>query len=126
MNAPIIPALNDDHMHDVLKKAADCGARWAGYTLVRLNGDNEAIFTDWLRKTFPDRAEKVMKLIAETHGGKVQDSREMLRMKGEGNLASIIEQQFRLYEKKYGFNKTKLVLNTSDFKRNTPGQLQLF
>jgi DNA repair photolyase len=126
MNAPIIPGLNDDHMHEVLKRAADCGARWAGYTLVRLNGDNEAIFTDWLGKTFKDRAEKVMNLIAATHGGQVNDSREKLRMKGEGHIADIIEQQFKLYEKKYGFNKTKLVLNTGDFRRTKPGQLELF
>jgi DNA repair photolyase len=126
MNAPIIPGLNDNHMHDVLKRASDCGARWAGYTLVRLNGDNEAIFSDWLGKTFTDRADKVMNLIADTHGGQVNDSREKLRMKGEGNFAAIIEQQFKLYEKKYGFNKTKLVLNTSDFRRAMPGQLELF
>ncbi|MFM2385518.1 MAG: hypothetical protein RL660_275 [Bacteroidota bacterium] len=126
MNAPIIPGLNDDHMHAVLKRASESGARWAGYTLVRLNGDNQAIFSDWIQKTFPDKAEKVLNFIAATHGGQVNDSRETLRMKGEGQMADMIAQQFKLYEKKYAFNQTKLVLNTKDFRRATPGQLELF
>jgi DNA repair photolyase len=127
MNAPIIPGINDTQMHDVLKLSADAGAKWAGYTIVRLNGAVEHLFTDWLHKTFADRADKVLNLIKDAHGGSLNDSRPGVRMKGEGNIANIINAQFKLYVKKYGFNTDQIQLNTSAFIRQKPGgQLSLF
>ena len=87
MNAPLIPGLNDMHMHDVLKAASEAGAKWAGYTVVRLNGAIGDIFKDWLYKAFPDRADKVWHQICECHGGSVNDSRWGNRMVGDGKFA---------------------------------------
>jgi DNA repair photolyase len=126
MNAPIIPGLNEIDMHDVLKRSSEAGAKWAGYTIVRLNGENENLFYDWLQKTYPDRSEKIMNQIKDCHGGSTEDFRTKTRMKGEGNIAEIIEQQFKLYCNKYNLNKTKLELNTKDFIRAKPGQMELF
>lgn len=126
MNAPIIPGLNDSHMHDVLKASAEAGAKWAGYTVVRLNGAVGPIFKDWLYKAFPDRAEKVWNMICSCHGGNVNDSRWGNRMIGDGKFAELIRTQFKLYCNKYGLNKTKLELNTNDFRRIKKGQLPLF
>ncbi len=126
MNAPIIPGLNDSHMHDVLKASSEAGAKWAGYTVVRLNGAVGPIFKDWLYKAFPDRAEKVWNMICSCHGGNVNDSRWGNRMIGDGKIAELIRTQFKLYCNKYGLNKTKLELNTNDFRRIKKGQLPLF
>jgi DNA repair photolyase len=126
MNAPIIPGLNDMHMHDTIKAAADAGARWAGYTIVRLNGAIGPIFKDWLSKTFPDRASKVWNQIEACHGGQVNDSRLGTRMRGEGNIADIIKQQFSLYCKMYGLNKEKFNYDLSQFRRLQGNQLPLF
>jgi DNA repair photolyase len=131
MNAPIIPGINDTDMHDVLRTAHEAGAQWAGYTIVRINGQAaQQLFTDWLHKTFTDRASKVINLIKECHGGELSDSRTKIRMRGEGNIADIIAKQFKLYENKYGFNKTKLTLNSQAFikpsKGNQSSQLELF
>ena len=126
MNAPIIPGLNDSHMHDVLKAASEAGAKWAGYTVVRLNGAVGPIFHDWLHKAFPDRAEKVWNMICSCHGGNVNDSRWGNRMVGDGKFAELIRTQFHLYCKKYGLNQTSLELNTADFRRIRKGQLPLF
>jgi DNA repair photolyase len=126
MNAPIIPGLNDADMHDVLKQAKDAGARWAGYTLVRLNGAVQEIFKDWLEKTFPDRANKILNFIADTHGGQLNDSRTKTRMSGEGEMAAIIEQQFKLFQKKFNYQKDSLELNTNHFVRKSSGQMRLF
>ncbi|MBS1589669.1 MAG: PA0069 family radical SAM protein [Bacteroidetes bacterium] len=126
MNAPIIPGLNDMHMHDVLQAAAAVGAKWAGYTLVRLNGAVGSIFKDWLLKAFPDRAEKVWRQISDCHGGQVNDSRFGNRMVGEGKFAELIKAQFQIYCKKYHFNETKMEWNTADFKRIRNAQLPLF
>jgi DNA repair photolyase len=77
------------HMHDVLKAASEAGAKWAGYTVVRLNGAIGDIFKDWLYKAFPDRADKVWHQICECHEGKVNDSRWGNRMVGDGNLPKL-------------------------------------
>lgn len=126
MNAPIIPGLNDHQMHDVLKAAAEAGADWAAYTMVRLNGAIGSIFEDWLRKTFPDRADKVWNLIAACHAGTVNDSRIGTRMRGEGSIAELIARQFALYCRKFGLNKKEHVWNRLDFRKSTGAQQFLF
>lgn len=126
MNAPLIPGLNDMHMHDVLKAASEAGAKWAGYTVVRLNGAIGDIFKDWLYKSFPDRADKVWHQICECHEGKVNDSRWGNRIVGDGKFAELIKTQFDIYCKKYNLNETEMVMNTKDFRRPKLGQLRLF
>jgi DNA repair photolyase len=126
MNAPIIPGMNDTHMYEVLRRASLAGAKSAGYTMVRLNGAIGGIFSDWLHHTFPDRAQKVMNMISDSHGGKVSDSRFGTRMKGEGNLVEIIHQQFALYTRQFHLNEEHFDYNLGDFVRLKPGQLSLF
>lgn len=96
MLAPIIPGLNSTEVPDVIKAAADRGARGAGFTIVRLNGSIAEIFTDWIYKAFPDRADRVLNMIKECHEGKLNDSEFGRRMSGEGPIASSIHQMFRL------------------------------
>jgi len=127
MNAPLIPGLNDMHMPDVLKAASEAGAKWAGYTVVRLNGAIGGIFHDWLYKAFPDRAEKVWNQISACHEGHVNDSRFGNRIVGDGKFAELIRDQFKLYCRKYHLNETQMDWNTTAFRR--PGkssQMQLF
>jgi DNA repair photolyase len=126
MNAPLIPGLNDMHMHDVLKASSEAGAKWAGYTVVRLNGAIGDIFKDWLYKAFPDRAEKVWRQICDCHDGKVNDSRWGNRMVGDGKFAELIKTQFGIYCKKYKLNETEMEWNTSEFRRPKLNQLSLF
>ena len=126
MNAPLIPGLNDMHMHDTLKAAAEAGALWAGYTIVRLSGAIGDIFKDWLFKTFPDRAGKVWHQIEACHGGQVNDSRYSTRMKGEGQFAEMIRQQFKLYCRKFHLNETKFEYDLTAFRRIKGNQLELF
>lgn len=126
MAAPIIPGLNDAHMPDVLKAAAEAGARWAGYTIVRLNGAVGPIFKDWLHKAFPQRAEKVWNLISACHDGQVNDSRWGTRITGDGKFAELVRAQFQVYCKKFGLNGEKMNWNLSNFRRAKGGQLPLF
>lgn len=126
MNAPIIPGLNDTHMYEVLRRASMAGAKSAGYTIVRLNGAIGPIFKDWLSLTFPDRAQKVWNLIADCHGGDVHDSRFGTRMRGEGNIAEMINQQFNLYCKQFHLNEEKFEYNLMEYVKLKPGQLRLF
>lgn len=115
MFAPIIPGLNDTDMFQVLQRAKEAGAYWAGYTIVRLNGAIEPIFIDWLTKNFPDSASKIINHIKDCHGGKLSDSRSGTRMKGEGKMAAIINHQFKLFCHKLGLNKEKHAHDLSHF-----------
>ena len=126
MNAPLIPGLNDMHMHDVLKAASESGAKYAGYTVVRLNGAVRGIFQDWLYKAFPDRAAKVWNQISDCHDGDVSDSRFGNRMVGDGKFAELIKAQFKLYCRKFHLNESHLDYNTEAFRRVTNHQLALF
>ncbi len=96
MVAPIIPGLNSNEVPNIIKAAADAGVLDAGFTIVRLNGSIAEIFTDWVYKAFPARAEKVLNMVAACHGGNLNDSRWGTRMSGEGNIAESIHQLFKL------------------------------
>ena len=101
MTAPIIPGLNSHEIPEVIKAAAEAGARTAGYTIVRLNGAIGEIFKDWLYKNFPDRADKVWHHIERVHGGQVNDSRFGTRMRGEGAMAESINKLHKMAREKY-------------------------
>ncbi|MEO6150029.1 MAG: PA0069 family radical SAM protein [Mucilaginibacter sp.] len=96
MAAPIIPGLNSNEVPDIIKAAADRGALAAGFTIVRLNGAIAELFTDWIHKAFPDRAEKVLNMIKACHNGKLNDSDFGRRMSGDGKIAESIHQMFRM------------------------------
>jgi len=120
MLGPMIPGLNEHEMQRIMKAAAENGATFSAYTFIRLNGAIKLIFHDWLYKTFPDRADKVWHLIEASHNGKVNDSRWGVRMRGEGNIAQLVAQQYARYTQKYGLNAERWELDCSQFRR--PGQ----
>ncbi len=124
MTSPIIPSLNDHEIPTLIEAAADHGARWAGYTVVRLNGSLEPLFDDWLRANFPDRADRVMNQIRACHSGKAGDSRFGTRMSGEGPFADQIRMLHRVASQKFMAGRSLPALDVSQFRRQ--GQLGLF
>jgi len=126
MVAPIIPHLTSYDIPAVIEAAAKNGARRAGYTIVRLNGQIGVIFKDWLYKNFPDRAEKVWHHIEACHGGTVNDSRYGKRMRGEGQIAESIRQLFKISVKKFMPDPPEFSYDLSIFKRKGHEQLSLF
>ncbi len=126
MVAPIIPHINSYDIPAVVEAAAKNGARRAGYTIVRLNGQIGVIFKDWLQKNFPDRAEKVWHHIQSCHGGTVNDSRYGKRMRGEGQIAESIRQLFKISVKKFMGTPPEFSYDLSTFKRKGHEQLSLF
>ncbi len=126
MMAPIIPGINSHEILPLVKAVAESGALGVGYTMVRLNGAIGSIFTDWIRKTMPDRAEKVLHLIKECHGGNLNDSQFGRRMKGAGNIAEQVEQQFTIARKKYLSGRSMPPLNCSLHEQFKDGQMKLF
>ncbi len=127
MVAPIIPGINNHEIPEVLQLAANAGASSAGFTIVRLNGAIGPIFKDWLQKNFPDRSDKVWNQICDSHGGKVNDSRFGVRMRGEGKMAESIKQLFLLSKNRFMPNENKFEFDCKIFNYKAgEAQLSLF
>lgn len=126
MMAPIIPGLNDHEILEVGQKVSSLGAVSMAYTMVRLNGDVAVIFEDWIRKTLPDRADRVLNRIRDVHGGELNDSRFGTRMRGEGQFAEVVKQQFQLARQRYFADKAKPAYNLDLFEQRRNPQMSLF
>ncbi|RYZ66093.1 MAG: PA0069 family radical SAM protein, partial [Proteobacteria bacterium] len=123
--APVIPGLTDHEMPAILKATSEAGAKWAGFTPVRLPSSVQPVFLDWVERNRPDRASKILTAVKDLRGGNLNDPRFGSRMQGEGPRAEAIANMFQIYSKKYGFNQAKLKITAEHFCR--PGdQLTFF
>jgi len=115
--APMIPALNDREMEDILTRAREAGAKVAGYTLLRLPLELKALFKEWLEEHVPQRASHVLSLVAQCHGGKIYDSAWSKRMTGAGPYAEMLAARFDRACRKLGFTaRTTHALDTTLFR----------
>ena len=126
MLAPMIPGINSHELLQLAKTVAEHGALSFGLTVVRLNGAIGQIFSDWIKKAMPDRAEKVLKLIQDCHGGSINDSRFGLRTKGEGNIAGQIHDMAKLARQRYFKDRSFPPLNMDLHEQYKNGQMKLF
>lgn len=115
MNAPIIPAINDAEMERVLEKAAEAGARGAGYVLLRLPYELKDLFREWLKEHYPLKAEHVMSIIRQSRDGKDYDSGFGTRFRGTGQFANLIARRFALAVKRHDLGFRGMRLSTEHF-----------
>jgi DNA repair photolyase len=102
MAAPVIPGLNDEEIGDVLRAAKEAGATFAGFVLLRLPGAVKDVFEERLRAGLPLRAERVLRRVRETRGGKLYDARFGARGTGEGVYAESVGALFEQTARKLG------------------------
>lgn len=126
MVAPIIPGLTDHECAGILKSAADAGAGWAGYTILRLPYGVKDLFQGWLEQHFPERKEKVLNRIRGMRDGKLNRSEFGKRMGGDGNFAEQIGQLFRVTVKKLELNRDRKPMSMEHFRPAAGSQLDLF
>jgi DNA repair photolyase len=128
MTSPIIPGLNDQELPALLAAAKEAGAQSASYILLRLPLAVRPIFEEWVARMYPDKAPRIIGLIRQTRGGRMNDSRWGMRMRGEGHYAEGIEKTFRVFRKKQGLDRPLAPLDHSKFRppQPTSGQLRLF
>jgi len=126
MLSPIIPGINSHEIMSLAKATSENGALSFAIMLVRLNGAIGGIFTDWINKTMPDKATKVLNLIKACHGGSLNDSRIGVRGKGEGIIAQQINDLSHLAKRTYFKGKTFPKLNKELHAQYKNGQLNLF
>ncbi|NKI31040.1 PA0069 family radical SAM protein [Croceivirga thetidis] len=126
MLAPMIPGINSHELLKLAKTVSEHGALSFGFTVVRLNGAIGELFADWIHKTMPDKAEKVLHLIQDCHGGTLNDSRFGVRTRGEGKVAEQIHEMARLAKRKYFADKKFPKLRTDLYEQYKSGQMNLF
>ena len=106
MAAPIIPGVNDNQLVKLLERAADAGATWAGWTLLRLPGVVKDVFEDRVRVALPLAADNILHRIRETRGGKkLYDSSFHVRGRGQGPYADMIATMFSTTVARLGLNR---------------------
>lgn len=124
--APIIPGLTDHECAEILERAKEAGAKYAGYTILRLPYKVKNLFVDWLEQNFPDKKQKVIHKILDIREGKLNNTEFGTRMKGTGNYSKQITDLFRVQTNRLGLNEDRKVLSTEHFRRDSGPQLNLF
>ncbi len=127
--APIIPGLTDSEIPEILKRAADNGAKSAAYIMMRLPYAVKELFVEWVRRELPEKADKILNRIREVRGGDLSDPNFHSRMTGEGELAKTIKALFDASCRKFGLNTDDdddedNAMTTEHFLRS--GQMSLF
>jgi DNA repair photolyase len=123
--APVIPGLTDHEIPRILAAAADHGATWANWLLLRLPGAVEGIFGTWLEENHPDRKAKVLNRIRSLRRGELSDSRFGRRMRGEGIFADQMRSLFLTAADRHDLQSTPPPLSTKAFRRPGGHQLDL-
>jgi DNA repair photolyase len=125
MVAPIIPGLTDHEMPAILQACGSAGAKFAGYTIVRLPWAVAPLFERWLDEHFPDRKEKILGRIRSVRGGeRLNDPRWKSRIVGEGIFAEQVAALFEVSRRRAGIG-SRAKLSTAAFRRPRE-QLDLF
>ncbi|MCF4165127.1 PA0069 family radical SAM protein [Zavarzinia compransoris] len=129
MTAPIIPGLTDHETEAILEAGAAAGARIAAYVLLRLPMEVRDLFQEWLAAALPERAPRVMALVRDIRGGKLNSAEFGLRQRGQGPYADLIAKRFRLACARLGLDTTRSnALDTTRFRPPlaSGGQMALF
>src|SRR5207342_2456839 len=100
--APVIPGLTEHEIPEILKAAAEAGARFAGYTVLRLPYAVKQLFDEWLTTHYPGHRDKVLGRIRDLRDGQLNDSDFASRMTGTGAQARQIRQLFRVARERVG------------------------
>ncbi len=124
--APIIPAITDHEVPEVLRAAAEAGASFARYTLLRLPGAVAPLFARWLGEHFPERKDKVLNRVRSLRGGKLNDSRFHSRFHALGPFAEQVRGLFKLGCRRHGLDVGPPELSAAAFKRPGGNQLSLW
>ena len=125
--APVIPAITDSFLEEIVARAAALGVNSAGWIMLRLPHEVAPLFREWLDVHFPDRAGKVMGIVQSVRKGKDNDGRFFHRMRPSGVWADLFRARFRLACQRTGLQRQRLDLDCSQFVRPSPeGQLRLF
>ncbi|MTI08462.1 PA0069 family radical SAM protein [Curvivirga aplysinae] len=101
LTAPIIPAINDHEIENLVAAVKEAGAESAGYILLRLPLEVKDLMKDWLDHHYPNKTNRVLSLISQSRDGKLNHSTFGKRMSGTGAYATMIRKRYNLAIKKH-------------------------
>lgn len=125
MASPMVPALTDPELEEILAKGKEAGARTASWIMLRLPREVSPLWQDWLAQHFPDRAARIMARLREMHGGQDYDASWGKRMRGEGPYAEMIGARFKLAVKRLGLKESAPPMRCDLFERPEAPSAQL-
>jgi len=124
--APVIPAITDAFMEEIVARAGALGVPSVGWIPLRLPHEVAPLFREWLAVHFPERADKVMSIVRSIRGGRDNDPDFFTRMQPSGVWADLLRARFRLACGRAGVGKTHFELDSSAFRPpESGGQLRL-
>jgi DNA repair photolyase len=124
--APVIPAVNDHEIEQILAAVVEAGARRAAYVMLRLPYEVKDLFREWLERHYPMRAAHVMSLVRDIRGGRDNDPNFGTRMVGTGTFADLVRRRFDVACRKLALNTIRSrSLDTTLFRVPQPPDTQL-
>ena len=118
--APVIPGLTDAEVPRILEAAAEAGATFANYLLLRLPHAVEDVFVSWLETRDPARARRIVARIREARDGRMSDATFGTRMRGTGVYAEQVRHLFEIARRRHGLERRGPALSTAAFR--VPGR----
>jgi DNA repair photolyase len=124
--SPVIPAITDEFMEEIVARIGELGVASAGWIPLRLPHEVAPLFREWLSLHFPERADKVMSIVRSIRQGRDNDPDFFTRMKPSGVWAELLRARFRLACRRAGLEKARFELDCSGFRApSTDGQMRL-
>lgn len=102
--SPVIPAITDEFMEEIVQRAAALGVQSAGWIPLRLPHEVAPLFREWLEVHYPERAGKVMSIVRSIRQGRDNDPNFFSRMKPSGVWADLFRSRFTVACKRAGIN----------------------
>lgn len=115
MVAPVIPAINDHEVEDILKAARDAGVISAAFIFMRLPHEIKDLFAEWLEENFPDRKNRVLNHLRAIKGGRLNNPQFFDRFKGQGAYAEMVRERFLGTCRRLGLNQERNGLDCTRF-----------
>ncbi len=105
--SPIIPAITDQFMEDIIARVGEMGVPSAGWIPLRLPHEVAPLFREWLDVHYPERAGKVMSVVRSIREGRDNDPNFFSRMQPKGVWADLLRSRFRIACKRAGIGQRK-------------------
>ena len=110
--APVIPAITDEFIEEIIDRVAALGVNSSGWIPLRLPHEVSPLFREWLDVHFPERAGKVMSIVQSIRSkdGRARDNDPAFfsRLKPSGVWADLFRARFRIACKRTGISSTSL------------------
>jgi DNA repair photolyase len=106
--APLIPALNESDVPELLARAKEAGATGAFMTLLRLSAEVLPVFRERISEAFPERAKHIESAIQDMRGGRMNNSEFGERMHGAGPRWEAVSRLFDIHCKRNGLNLSRV------------------